>query len=66
MLLVYLHAQIAAYENLLRRVIRLAPTAALLALDAFNFDRYNATNAASQQVLPAPFYDSGVRYSNCC
>ncbi|WIA34048.1 hypothetical protein OEZ86_012427 [Tetradesmus obliquus] len=52
--------QIAAYENLLRRVMRAAPKAALLALDAFMFGSYNATNAGGQQVqLAEPYYNSG-------
>ena len=55
------HEQIAAYENLLRRVMRAAPKAALLALDAFMFGSYNATNAGGQQVqLAEPYYNSGV------
>jgi hypothetical protein len=53
--------QVVAYEVLLRRLIRRAPNAALLAFEGFNFASYDSTTTTSKAVqLPAPYYDSGV------
>jgi hypothetical protein len=57
--------QVAAYEQLLRRLIRRAPDAALLAVGTFNFQRFQISPAAQGVAptavdVPNPLYGSGV------
>jgi hypothetical protein len=53
--------QVVAYELLLRRLIRGAPNAALLAFEGFLFASYNSISAAGEALqVPAPYYNSGV------
>jgi hypothetical protein len=57
--------QVAAYEMLLRRLIRRAPDAALLAVGTFNFQRFQVSRAAqgvqpTAVDVPNPLYGSGM------
>jgi hypothetical protein len=53
--------QVVAYEVLLRRLIRRAPNAALLAFEGFNFASYDSATTSSKAVqLPAPYYNTGA------
>jgi hypothetical protein len=55
------HLQVVAYELLLRRLIRGAPNAALLAFEGFLFASYNGTTAAGEALqIPAPYYNTGI------
>uniref|UniRef100_A0A383VYB4 SGNH hydrolase-type esterase domain-containing protein n=1 Tax=Tetradesmus obliquus TaxID=3088 RepID=A0A383VYB4_TETOB len=52
--------QIAAYENLIRRLISQAPNAALLSFEAFAFGSYNVNVAGGgTATMPMPYYNSG-------
>lgn len=58
------HSQVAAYEQLLRRLIRRAPNAALLAVGTFNYQRLPLSPGAqgtspSSSDVPNPLYGSG-------
>ncbi|WIA23083.1 hypothetical protein OEZ85_001426 [Tetradesmus obliquus] len=52
--------QIAAYENLIRRLISQAPNAALLSFEAFAFGSYSVSVAGGgTATMPMPYYNSG-------
>jgi hypothetical protein len=62
---------VAAYEQLLRRLIRRAPDAALLAVGTFNFQPFQVSPAAqgvqpTAVNVPNPLYGSGmIAYQGC-
>jgi hypothetical protein len=54
--------QVASYESLYRRVIRRAPSAALMSVAMFSFSTYltpTIDNTTAQMLLPNPFHNSG-------
>jgi hypothetical protein len=54
--------QVASYESLYRRVIRRAPSAALMSVAMFSFSTYSmstAGNTTAQVLQPNPFHNSG-------
>jgi hypothetical protein len=54
--------QIVAYESLLRRLLRKAPDAALLAFDTFAFTTYEVAKPNGRGTLkaPMPYFNSGT------